>query len=195
MEKASEMTNDKLIVTALFKNIGDAECAYSVLTQHGYGRDHMDVMMSSETRERYYSGNSGDDTDTKALEGTGVGAVVGGTVGATIAAIAAIGTNIALPGVGLVIAGPLAAALMGAGAGGLTGGLVGALIGSGIPDDRAAAYESGIRSGGIVLRAYPRTGAQASLIERMWRECGGEYVYSNVDGSTARAVGSTRENA
>jgi hypothetical protein len=194
MKRTSEMTNEKLMVTGLFKNRDDAECAYALLAQHGYGNDETDIMMSHETRDRYYSGSSKDEaaSGTQALEGTGVGAAVGGTVGATIGVIAAIGTSIALPGLGLVIAGPLAAALVGAGAGGLTGGLIGALIGSGIPEDHAAAYESGIQSGGIVLRTHPRTPEEASLIESNWRECGGENVYSNLARKDASAAGASR---
>jgi hypothetical protein len=194
MERSSEGDYDKLIVTALFKNRADAECAYSVLAQHGGGPDETDVMMSTKMRDHYYSGSSKDVTasDTQALEGTGVGAAVGGTVGATIGVIAAIGTSIALPGLGLVIAGPLAAALVGAGAGGLTGGLIGAFIGSGIPEDHAAAYESGIQSGGIVLRTHPRTPEEAALIESNWRECGGENVYSNIARKDASAAGASR---
>ncbi|HEX6126974.1 MAG TPA: hypothetical protein VFZ23_16495 [Pyrinomonadaceae bacterium] len=193
MKRTGEMANEKLMVIGLFKNRDDAECAYAMLAQHGYGNDETDVMMSSETRDRYYSASSKDETasGTQALEGTGVGGAVGGAVGATIGMIAAIGTSIALPGLGLVIAGPLAAALVGAGAGGLTGGLIGALIGSGIPEDRAAAYESGIQSGGIVLRTHPRTSEEASLIESNWRECGGEYVYSSAR-TDASAAGASR---
>ena len=51
---------------------------------------------------------------------------------AVLAALTAAGTSIALPGLGLVIAGPLAAAAAGAGAGAATGGLLGALIGWGL---------------------------------------------------------------
>jgi hypothetical protein len=51
----------------------------------------------------------------KALKGAGTGAAVGDAVGATLAAIAAIGTTLALPGLGLLVAGPIAAAFAGAG--------------------------------------------------------------------------------
>jgi hypothetical protein len=57
----------------------------------------------------------------KAMESAGVGGAIGVTAGAIIAALAAIGTSIAIPGLGVVIAGPIATALAGAGAGGLTG--------------------------------------------------------------------------
>ncbi len=56
-----------------------------------------------------------------------------------------------IPGLGLVVAGPIAAGLAGAGAGGITGGLMGSLIGWGISEDKAKIIESEIKSGGIML--------------------------------------------
>jgi uncharacterized protein (TIGR02271 family) len=181
MENTTNTTNNKFIVTGLFKDKDSAECAYNALSERGYSKDDTDVMMSDKTRDQYYSGSTGDDTElgSKALEGTGTGAAIGGTLGAIIAGIAAIGTSVLLPGIGLVVAGPLAAALVGAGAGGLAGGLIGALIGSGIPEEHAEVYESGIKSGGIVLRANPRNAEDAAYIESKWRSCGGEQIYSN----------------
>lgn len=167
-------------VSALFRTREAAEQAFQNLLDLGYSRDNINVVMSEESRTRYYSS---DRTDTalgdKAAEGTGVGAALGGTVGAVLAAIAAIGTSIALPGLGLVVAGPLAAALAGAGAGGITGGLVGALVGSGIPEERAREYEAGIRSGGIVLGVRTRTGMQVNEVERALNHAGGELTYSD----------------
>ncbi|HXG85040.1 MAG TPA: YsnF/AvaK domain-containing protein [Pyrinomonadaceae bacterium] len=189
MENTTNATNNKFIVTGLFKDKDSAECAYNALAKRGYDKDDTDVVMSSETRDRYYSGEAADDTElgSKALEGTGTGAAIGGTLGAIIAGIAAIGTSVLLPGIGLIVAGPLAAALVGAGAGGLAGGLIGALIGSGIPEEHAEAYESGIKSGGIVLRASPRNAEDAAFIESRWRECGGEQIYSNAGQTTTEA--------
>jgi hypothetical protein len=98
--------------------------------------------------------------------------------GAIIGGIAAIGTNVLIPGLGLVVWGPIAAALAGAGAGGLTGGLVGALIGWGIPEEHAAEYEKGIREGGTVLGVTPRTDDDATYFENEWRtNYRGEHVY------------------
>ena len=67
--------------------------------------------------------------------------VAGGFALSGGAAIAAIGTSLVIPGLGLVVAGPLAAALAGAGAGGTAGGLIGALVGHGMPEDRTKKYE------------------------------------------------------
>ncbi len=189
-------TNNKFIVTGLFKDKDSAECAYDALSGRGYDKDSTDVMMSDKTRDQYYSGSTADDTElgSKALEGTGAGAAIGGTLGAIIAGIAAIGTSVALPGLGLIVAGPLAAALVGAGAGGLAGGLLGALVGSGIPEEHAEAYESGIKSGGIVIRATPRTAEDAAFIESKFKSCGGERVYSNAAQQTTAARGVSSAN-
>ena len=111
------------------------------------------------------------------MEGAGAGSAIGGTAGAVIGAIAAIGTAVAIPGLGLVVAGPIAAGLAGAGAGGLTGGIVGALIGSGIPEDRAKHYESGIKEGGIVMGVKPRSDEDAEYLENEWKSNRGEYIY------------------
>ena len=186
-------TNSNYIVTGLFRDNKSAECAYDALTSRGYDKDNTDVLMSNDTRDKYYSGAHATDTElgSKAAEGTGTGAAIGGTVGAVLAAIAAIGTSIALPGLGLIVAGPLAAALVGAGAGGLTGGLLGALIGSGIPEEHATAYETGVKSGGIVLRAAPRNAEDAAFIESKWKACGGEQIYSNASQTTTTTTSST----
>ena len=51
-------------------------------------------------------------TRSHAADGLGIGSAIGGTVGAVLAAIAAVGTSIVIPGLGLFVAGPIAAALM-----------------------------------------------------------------------------------
>ncbi len=191
-------TNNKFTVVGLFKTKDAAECAYDALDKRGYDKDATDVMMSDQTRDKYYSGAHAADTElgSKAAEGTGVGAAVGGTIGAVIAAVAAIGTSVVLPGLGLIVAGPVLAALAGGGIGGLTGGLVGALVGSGIPEEHAEVYETGIKSGGIVLRAYPKNAEDAAFIESKWKACGGEQIFSNAaqqTTTTARPVANTMQ--
>jgi stress response protein YsnF len=59
---------------------------------------------------------------------------------------------LAIPGIGpIVAAGPLVAALTGAGVGAATGGIVGALIGLGIPEEHAHRYAEGVRRGGALV--------------------------------------------
>jgi len=167
------------VLTGMFTDRNDAERAYNSVKSRGYTDNDVNVLMSDKTRDSWFADDDDNDTalGSKALEGAGAGSAIGGTLGAIIAGIAAIGTNIVLPGLGLVVAGPLAAALAGAGAGGLTGGLVGALIGSGIPEDRAKLYDEGIRNGGMVMGVNPRNQEDADYFENEWRNYRGEHIY------------------
>jgi len=165
-------------MTGMFRDRDSAERAYQSLSSRGYGKDDVNVLMSDETRKTHFGDNTAHtELGDKAMEGAGVGSAIGGTAGAIIGAIAAIGTSVALPGLGLIIAGPLAAALAGAGAGGLTGGLVGALVGSGIPEEHAAEYESGIKQGGIVMGVKPRNEEDARYFEEEFRRHNGDKIY------------------
>jgi hypothetical protein len=166
------------MLTGLFSDKDSSEKAYKSLRERGYNDDEINVIMSDETRTNYYGDDADSDLGNKAAEGTGVGSAIGGTLGAIIGGVAAIGTNLVLPGLGLVVWGPIAAALAGAGAGGLTGGLVGALIGWGIPEDRAKLYESGIKEGGTVVGVTPRSREDADYFQNEWENTyGGKHVY------------------
>lgn len=159
------------ILTGLFTDKDSTEGAYKSLRDRGYTEDEINVMMSDETRDKYY-GNGAVETElgSKAAEGTGVGGAIGGTLGAVIGGIAALGTNLVLPGLGLVVWGPIAAALAGAGAGGATGGLIGGLIGAGIPEERAKAYEEGVKNGGTVFGVTPKSDEDAEYFENEWKD-------------------------
>ena len=165
------------MVTGLFRDRESAERAYGSLSERGYGKDDVNLLMSDDTRNKYFADDDDTELGTKAWEGVGKGAAIGGGVGATLAAIAAIGTTLALPGLGLLIAGPIAAGLAGAGAGAATGGLIGALVGHGIPEEHAKHYEQGLREGGIVMGVQPRTDEDADYFEKNWRQNRGESVY------------------
>ena len=176
----SARQSDNRVLTGMFRDRESAESAYNSAINRGYAKDDVNVLMSDQTRDSWYSGddNLADDSlGSKAMEGAGAGSAIGGTLGAIIGGIAAIGTSVLIPGLGLVVAGPLAAALAGAGAGGLTGGLVGALIGSGIPEDRAVVYEEGLKNGGAVVGINPRTDEDAEYFENEWRNYKGENIY------------------
>ena len=174
------METKEPMLTGLFRDRDSAERAFQSISDRGYTRDDVNVVMSDDTRKRHFTGStSGRETElgTKAAEGAGIGGAIGGSLGAIAAAIAAVGTTIALPGLGLVIAGPLAAAIAGAGAGAATGGIVGALIGWGIPEERVKVYDQGIREGGILMAVRPKSDEDASFFENSWRANSGEHVY------------------
>ncbi|HEY0048908.1 MAG TPA: hypothetical protein VGB68_06470 [Pyrinomonadaceae bacterium] len=173
----NQSTGQSRLVSGLFNDRQSAERVYSSLESRGYSKDDVNLMMSDETRNRHFGeGTPETELGSKALEGAGAGSAIGGTLGAIIGGIAAIGTNVLLPGLGLVVAGPIFAALAGAGAGGLTGGLVGALIGSGIPEEHAAEYESGIKNGGVYMGVNARNDEDAQYFHEEFNRHGGSHV-------------------
>lgn len=158
------------LITGLFKDQNSAETAYKSATDMGYSSDEINVVMSEDTRKKYYGKDATLETEVgnKAAEGAAIGGALGGTVGAIAAAIAAVGTSLVLPGLGLVIAG--------AGAGGVTAGIVGALIGWGIPEDRLKDYEQGINDGGILIGVKARSDNDARQFENNWKQNSGDQV-------------------
>ncbi len=177
--------NTSPMVTGLFNDRASAERAYNTALQRGYSKDDISLLMSDEARKRHFAGDKTVDTElgNKAAEGAGVGAGIGGTIGAVIAGVAAIGTNLLLPGLGLVVAGPLAAAVAGAGAGGVAGGLIGALIGAGIPEERVKHYEEGLKQGGILMGVRARSPEDARHIADLWKEHSGQHVVGTSTGN------------
>ena len=108
------------VVTGMFKDRESAERAYQSVTGRGYKNDDVNLIMSDDTRKKHFSSEKDTELGNKALEGAGAGAGIGGTVGAILAVIGAAGT-LAIPGLNIVAAGPIVAALTGAGAGGRQG--------------------------------------------------------------------------
>jgi hypothetical protein len=135
--------------------------------------------MSDKTRSNFYPDGESDPhhaAGSLATEGMGVGGAIGTAIGATLAAVAAIGTSIAIPGLGLLVAGPLAAAFAGGGAGAVTGGIIGGLIGAGMTEQNAEAYSEALKNGGVVIGVHPRTSDDASEIQKKFKEFNGENV-------------------
>ncbi|WP_034691206.1 hypothetical protein [Kaistella palustris] len=171
-----EYRND--YVSKVFNTREDADRAYNDLSEKGYSQDDINVMMSDDTRNRYFT-NEHDSDDTalgdKVAENAGKGSLIGGGIGAVVGAVAAIGSNVLLPGLGLIVAGPLAAGLAGAGTGAAAGGLIGALTGAGVPEDEAERYRDHIKDGGIYMGFKPRHEDDARATYDSW--------YSNDSGN------------
>src|SRR5581483_10212412 len=89
-----------------------------------------------------------------APEGVATGAIAGGIAGGVLGWLTGIGA-LAIPGIGpFIAAGPIVAALAGAGAVGTLGGIIGALAGLGIPEYEAKRYEGRIREGGLLVSIH-----------------------------------------
>jgi len=86
---------------------------------------------------------------------------------------------LAIPGLGpFIAAGPIMAALAGAGVGGAVGGLTGALIGMGIPEYEAKRYEGRVKSGGILLSVHCDSSDWTKRAKEILESTGAEDVSS-----------------
>jgi hypothetical protein len=166
------------MLTAVFRTRAQATTAYEYARSLGIGPDFINVLMSDTTRTRFREEEAAakQNADSLGVEGVATGGAIGTAVGATVAAIAAIGTSVAVPGLGLVVAGPILAALAGGGAGAVTGGLIGGLIGLGIPESNARAYEEALKNGGVVIGVVPRSAEERAKLRQRFSELDGENI-------------------
>lgn len=168
------------MITAVFRDRYDAIEAFDWLRAQGYQQDEISVLMSDQTHLSYKDDASTGKIErgSKMAEGAATGGAIGTAVGAGLAALAAIGTSLVLPGIGLIIAGPLAAAFAGGGAGAVAGGLIGGLVGYGIPESNAQAYEEALREGGVALGVVPHNSDGYTKISKAFDQFRGENIIS-----------------
>ena len=148
-------------ITGSFDNRADAEAAVDRLTELGYARDEVSVMMSDDTRTRQFgdgadAGVAGtNDRGSNIAKGAAGGGMIGGTLGAIAAAVVgtgAVGLTVATGGVAApFIAGPIAAMLAAGGAGAAAGSILGGLVGAGMPEADARRAETDVSGGHIVV--------------------------------------------
>jgi hypothetical protein len=154
------------LITGMFNSRDKAEQASEELMKAGFSAEDISILMSETTQGREF----GIKKATKAPEGAVAGAAIGGVLGAIAAGLAAVGT-IAVPGLALVAAGPIVAALSGLGAGAATGGLTGALIGLGMPEHEAKFMNEEIERGGILVGVYSHKD-RVQLAREILESCG-----------------------
>jgi hypothetical protein len=170
MESQQSRKEKGVFATKLFTDRNTVESAYKSALDEGYTQDDINLLMTDETRNRYFPKNDTKSTviGDKSMDGLALGGAFGGAVGGIAAAIAAIGTAVVIPGLGIIVAGPLAAGLAGAGAGAIAGGLVGSLVGLGVPEERVKEYEQGIKSGGILMAVNTKDPTRSKKLETDW---------------------------
>ena len=177
----SSPASSAALVTALFTDGSGVERAYQAALARGYSQDEINLVLSEETRRRYFTaGQVPSDLAEKAAEATEkktsaakeLGGPTGGTAATIAPALAAAGTAALLPG--LILAGPVAVALAAAATVGVAGGLVGALTNWGIPKGRVEQSEQSIREGNILIGVNARTEEDARRLRQDWAAAGGQ---------------------
>lgn len=161
------------LVYESFDNREMAEKAFKMALDLGYKHEDISILMSEDSKNNYYA--TEEKPEEEAAKNLAAGGVLGGTIGGTIGAVIALGTNFALPGLGLVMVGPLV------GAGGVYGGLLGSLIGWGSLDDEKLPnandlpnnydlsndYKARLKSGAIILIVDEQSDKES--VSEAWR--------------------------
>jgi hypothetical protein len=137
-------------VFGIFDSRSALESTVDNLKLSGFRNTDISVLMPSPESTK----NFAHEKATKAPEGAATGGTSGMAVGGVLGWLAGIGA-LAIPGIGpFVAAGPIVAAIAGAGIGGALGGVAGALIGLGIPEYEAKRYEALVKDGGMLLSVH-----------------------------------------
>jgi hypothetical protein len=134
------MVGKNTAVFGIYRDRTSVETAVDALRQQGFRSTDISVLFPENQGTKDFA----HEKNTKAPEGAATGATSVVGIGA-----------LAIPGLGpFIAAGPIMAALAGAGAGGVVGGLAGALVGMGIPEYEAKRYEGRVKEGGILLSVH-----------------------------------------
>lgn len=148
----------KRTVSTIFDTHIEANKAMTRLLAAGFGERDISLVMSLDTRTRYYP----EDATAETMGwGAGLGAIAGSLIGIAAA-----------PPFGLLVAGPLMGMLGGAAVGAAGGGLVGALVETGLPEERAMEYEQRLGRGGILVAVQVDTKEDAENAERILETTG-----------------------
>ncbi|MBG9498945.1 general stress protein [Bacillus thuringiensis] len=121
------MNLDRKIV-GVFRTIDDAALVINELNDKGYSADNISAIAKDQKEIEHLEEKSGEKVNHETAHKADI-----------------------FSATGLVAAGPIAAAIGGAGIGGGAGSLIGAFIGLGIPEEHAKKYEEYIYDGNILI--------------------------------------------
>ena len=179
----------KKALFGLAKSEDQAISIFNQLNGAGFSDNDISVLFPNKTGTRHLAHSQ----RTRAPEGAAIGASVGIVVGAALGWLLGIGT-LAISDLGpFLAAGPLVAALAGAGIGAIAGGLAGALIGMGMPQFEATQYQAKMDGGNILISVLTEGALERHRVIEIFRNAGSvtaaEAVVDHAYGRPAGAVG------
>lgn len=140
------IANETKTIVGVFNSVSDAQRAVQDLEMEGIPRADISLVANKNAVDYDQLEPQGKGSDIAA--DAGIGAAIGGVGGLLLSAAGAL----TIPVIGPILAaGPIAAALTGAGIGAAAGGLIGALTESGIPEEDARYYAEGVRRGDVLV--------------------------------------------
>jgi hypothetical protein len=181
------MADNSTVVFGIYPNRTSAENAVDALKAASFRNTDISVLLPEGAGTKDFA----HEKSTKAPEGATTGAGTGALLGGGLGWLVGIGA-LAIPGLGpFIAAGPIMAALAGAGVGGAVGGLTGALIGMGIPEYEAKRYEGRVKDGGILLSVHSDDAEWTKKAKEVLERTGAEDISSTGE-ATAEKGDKTR---
>src|SRR5580698_6622496 len=166
------MAGKNIAVFGIYPHQTSVESGVNALKAAGFSNNDISVLFPNKEGTKDFAHKK----STKAPEGASAGAGTGVLLGGGLGWLVGIGA-LAIPGLGpFIAAGPIMAALAGAGVGGAVGGLTGALIGMGIPEYEAKRYEGRVKDGGILLSVHSDTSDEVKRAKAILERTGAQDI-------------------
>lgn len=174
------ITTAERTVSAIFKEREQVDQVVRRLLDRGISRDDISVIGKNFHSETKIAGFI-----TKRdviLGGLRQGAIFGSLFGSALALLSGVGV-LFVPFIGTVVAaGPLGAVLLGATSGAIAGsagaGLVSAFVALGMPEEKAAVYQTRIEAGDFMIAAEV-SADKSGEIQLLLESAGGEEIHTN----------------
>jgi hypothetical protein len=163
-------------IIGLFDNGAQTQAAVDLLRANGIDPATISVMARGTTEGIESEVKRADLNDSMA---TGVmgGGVMGGITGFAIAVLGLTTWPILGP---LVLAGPLAATLIGVGVGATAGGVIGALVDLGIPHDEATLYHTAVERGAVLMIVHEIPAEIEAVIRTILQQAGMRDIHEHL---------------
>src|ERR1700726_1467860 len=185
------MTGKNTAVFGIYPNRTNVDSAVNDLKAAGFKNTDISVLFPENQGTKDFA----HEKSTKAPEGPKTGAGTGSLLGGGLGWLAGIGA-LAIPGLGpFIAAGPIMAALAGAGVGGAVGGLTGALVGMGIPEYEAKRYEGRVKDGGILLSVHSDSSEETKRAKDILERTGAQDISSTGEAQGDKKTVPAREVA
>jgi hypothetical protein len=185
------MAGKNTAVFGIYTDRSSVDRAVEALKAAGFSNNDVSALFPENKGTKDFA----HEKSTKAPEGATTGAGTGALLGGGLGWLAGIGA-LAIPGLGpFIAAGPIMAALAGAGVGGAVGGLTGALVGMGIPEYEAKRYEGRVKDGGILLSVHSDSSEETKRAKEILQQTGAQDISSTGEASGDKTAVPIREIA
>jgi hypothetical protein len=185
------MAGKKTAVFGIYTDRASVDQAVEALKAAGFSNNDVSALFPENKGTKDFA----HEKSTKAPEGATTGAGTGALLGGGLGWLAGIGA-LAIPGLGpFIAAGPIMAALAGAGVGGAVGGLTGALVGMGIPEYEAKRYEGRVKDGGILLSVHSDSSDETKRAKEILQQTGAQDISSTGEARGDKTAVPVREIA